>query len=224
MLTTAVSVRADDERQDIKLAPCECVHATSIDFAAEFGIDSEAVRALGGRIDLAYRGPDPIGLAMAARELQAMETATQIKAGITAEHLFKHAVHVAETRYDALEMKVVASLIDDADASRSLAKAAVLSQKYADEREAKANDGELERGITNDLHVDNHSCQTVTVYYKGRMRGTVGPHCHHTFHICDWSGCPSHDHWEVEGRGCHGGYWHYVGHGRTSSFNLCFHD
>lgn len=209
--------------EETKLEKCDCVRAASVDFAAVFGLDSEAVQALGARIDLAYRGPDPVGLAMAGKELQALEAATGTKADISADHLLEHAVHLAEMRYEATELRTVAALVDDEDVSKKLLKDAALSQKHAEEREAKAKDGELDRGITDDLYIHNNSCELVRIYYNGRYQGSVGPHNHRRFHICDWTGC-YHDHWQVEGRGCRGGYWRGVGHGRVSNHFLTLWD
>lgn len=220
VLGAAFAARAGDE---IELKPCECVRAVTIDFATVFGLNSEAVQGLGARIDLAHRGPDPVGLAMAAKELQALESATGSKADISAEHLFEHAVRLAEMRNEAKELKTVAALIDDSEVSQRLLKAAALSQKHAEEREAQAKDGELDRGITNNLFVHNHSCQDVTIYYNGRHVGSVAPHGHRDFHICDWTGC-SYDHWEIEARGCSGGYWRGVGHGRVSNHSVALSD
>ena len=214
---------ADDDTTVIDSEQCPCQLVTDGDFVATFGVDSGAVRSLASRIDSAQRDSDPIGLAMGAVELAALETATGRSVGITAEHVASHAIHLAKYRYDAVELRTVAALVGDAETRRVLLKDAARAEKHAEERQAKAEAGELDKGISNDLIVDNHTVQHLKIYYRGRYQGDVAPHGHRHFHLCDWSGCHYHDHWEVEAWGCDGGHWHRCKEGRVQNFTWCLH-
>ena len=159
--------------------------AAAVDFRSQLQLGFDSLTSLGQRIELARRHADPVGLASAARELQAAESVSDQKASLTSKDLMNSAVELAKMRFDSDELKAVALLITDDQMAQELNKLAKQAKSAEEEAVAAAKEGAKSRGIYQDLVVDNHSHHHVHVYYNGRHLGHLDPHEHRHFHVHD---------------------------------------
>jgi hypothetical protein len=157
--------------------------AAAIDFSSELELAFPGLTTLGGRIEMARRLGDPVGLSLAAKELAVAEKVSDKKASLTAEALAKEAAGLALARDKSRELAAVALLSANAETAKTLTMAARLAAKGEADDTAKIKLGEKGRGIEGRLVVHNHFRHGVRVYVNGNFVGHVhgGGHAH--FHV-----------------------------------------
>jgi hypothetical protein len=148
--------------------------AAAPDFATALGLDLENIKSLGRRIDRARNDCDPVALAGCARELAAAEEVSGKKASLTSEALRKQAAEMAKYRNRPQELRLVARILGG-DVAEALNELADKADKAAETRAKEKSAGKT-KGITNVLHVDNHTNYYVMIYVNFEYRGTVVPH------------------------------------------------
>ena len=172
VLLSGASVRAADDKETITTKGEKGTSAATIDFGAELGLSFASLKGLGLRIDQARSAPDPVGLAVAARELAVAEKVSGKTAKITAADLMKEAVQMVQRRLIPEELKALALLVHDKAAAKELTEAAAKAQAMVDARKS----GEKPRGIEGRLYVNNKTAYYVRVYVDSRYVGTVDPY------------------------------------------------
>jgi hypothetical protein len=175
LLASGLLARAGDEKdakqgQTIETKAAKRASAAATNFASALGLGLERLQTLGARIDQARRAPDPVALALLAKELAVAEEVAKKQARLKAGDLLKEAVEVAKARNRPEELRVVA-LLANGDAKDELARQADRADKQIEARKS----GERQKGIQNVLHVDNRTGYYITIYVNWIRRGTVGP-------------------------------------------------
>jgi hypothetical protein len=154
--------------------------AATVDFAKVLGIDSPSLLCLGAKIEEARSAPDPFALAVCAKELAAMETASGKTASIKSEDLLKEAVEMAKVRDQPEELKSIAALLGDS--GKELAEQAEKTEKALAADAANAP-GDKGRGITGSLIVINHTPKRLYIAINFQAVGIVGPMSEASFSI-----------------------------------------
>jgi len=144
--------------------------ARTIDFPTDLGLDLPALATLGGRIDQARDLPDPVCLALAAKELEAAEKASGKKAGIKAEDLEKEAVAMATRRVKEPEIKMIKALVSGEEAQDKLGK-------------ALARMKERSKGVMGYCTVVNTSGRSIAVYINDNYLGWVPNNSENSFYV-----------------------------------------
>lgn len=174
-----LSSRAEDKAAaDGKVTKLESksekgICAVAVDFAKDLELSFPSLTTLGARIEQARQQGDPVGLALAGRELATAEKVSGKQTAIKGDDLLKEAVHLAKRRFDPAELKAVAMLTASmgADLKSLVAKA---ERAQADAKKARES-GEKTRGIMGRLHADSRVNATIDVFVDGRYVGTMGP-------------------------------------------------
>jgi len=192
VLGTAGSAFSQDKKvQEQKLeSKAEKVKAAKfVDFATELELSIPALANLGERIDNARLASDPIDLALAAKLLEAAESAAAAgkKASITSTALLEEAVALAKRRGDSAELSMLAKLSSGRSADDLTALAKSLAQKKPEAVETKLD-------LHGDLVIDNHSHSTVFFAVNGWPGGSVPPHSVRVIHVHDAHFAQAHDH------------------------------
>jgi len=178
-LVTGLGLRgalADDkEKKELKIESkaAEAKDATSVNFSKDLGLSLGNLKTLGQRIDAARAAPDPVALALAAKELEAAEQVSGKKASLTSADLVKEATELARLRNMPDELKAVAKLIPD---GKGLEEQAEKTAKEIQRRK----EGETPKSITGYLKVVNTTRWYIDIYVNGFKRVTVAP-----FHYVD---------------------------------------
>lgn len=171
-ISFAVTATAQEKSVEGKLEPHPL--ATSINFSQDLGLSFPSVTQIGARIEAARAAADPVGLASVAKELAALEKVSGKAAALTSAELAHEAVFLAKRRNHSVELKAVAQILGDL-AGEDLTILAEKAHKMEHAaKEAKEN-GEKSRGITQRLHVDNHSQFYLAIYVDANYIGTVAP-------------------------------------------------
>jgi hypothetical protein len=137
-------------------------------FASALGLNLRNLTTLGPRIDQAELLPDPVALALMARELAIAEQIAKKKADLTSTALLKEAVYLAKLRDDPEELQAVASL-SEKEARKELVALADKAAKAADDRK----NGERKKGLNGTLHVDSRVNRSMTVLVNGQWKGDI---------------------------------------------------
>ena len=146
--------------------------AAGIDFVKELGLDFDALKNLGARIDQAWSVCDPVGLSAAARDLMVAEKVAGKSAAVKAADLAKEATKMALERNRPSELKAVAMNLDDAGAKKELTDKAAATEKEI----AKRKDGEKDRAILGTLSIINTTEYYVTIYVDYTSVGVIRPY------------------------------------------------
>jgi len=178
-LRSALADDKEKKEQNIETKSAEAKDASSVNFAKDLGLSLAGLRTLGQRIDAARAEPDPVALALAAKELEAAEQVSGKKASLTSADLVKEAVQVARDRNIPDELKAVAKLVPD---SKELEEQAEKTAKEIQRRK----DGETQKAITGTLTVHNHTRWYIDVHVNGFKRGTVAPFGNFYVGVYDW--------------------------------------
>jgi hypothetical protein len=167
-----LSSQAGDKVKKLESKAEKGTCAVAVDFAKDLGLSFPSLTTLGARIEQARQHSDPVGLALAGRELAIAEKVSGKQTTIKGSDLLKEAAQLAKRRFDPAELKAVAMLTDSmgADLKDLVAKA---EKAQADAKAAK-NAGEKSRGIQRTLHADSRVTSTISVYVDGRYIGTMG--------------------------------------------------
>jgi hypothetical protein len=170
---TALAEEPAGKTIDMKLGKA-VAPAAATDFATALGLNLESLKTLGARIDHARAEADPVCLAGLARELAAAEEVAGKKATLTGAELTKQAQEMAKYRNRPEELRTVAKILGG-DGSEELTAQAEKTAR-AIERRGKDKESAKAKGITDTLHVDNHTPYYVRVSVNYVYRGTVAPY------------------------------------------------
>ena len=179
LLTVLADEKDEKKEQKIEAKAVEAKDAASVNFAKDLGVALAGLRTLGQRIDAARAEPDPVALALAARELDAAEQVGGKKASLTSADLVKEAVGLARDRNMPDELKAVAKLVPD---GKELEEQADKTSKELDRRKQ----GEKPKAIVGTLTVHNHTRFYINVFVNGHNRGTVAPFSNFYVGVYDW--------------------------------------
>jgi hypothetical protein len=141
------------------------------DIGQSLGVALPNVRTLGQRIGDARREFDPVALALASYELEAMEKLSGKTASLTANALAAEAIDLAKRRRVPEELTAVAIVLKGNSASSDLLAEA-----------KKAAEPEETKGL-HTLRVVNQTGWFVRVHVQGVHHGEVGPQQERTFHL-----------------------------------------
>jgi hypothetical protein len=136
----------------------------SVNFPAQFGLDFDSLKGLGVRIARAEDAADPVGLVLAAQELQLAEHLSGKKAPINSADLLAEGVEMGKRRHQPKELLALAHLVKDEKTKTELTELAA--------RVAKMK-GEKTRGISGNLIVRNTHFDTIHIYINDNPVGHV---------------------------------------------------
>jgi peptidoglycan hydrolase-like protein with peptidoglycan-binding domain len=173
VLAPAAMLFADGQNFDSKSTPQTA--AATIDFKKELGVSSPSLSDLGLRIDTARAAGDPIGLAVIANELAALEKATGKAADIKSDALAAEAIKLAQQRNRSEELKGVAAILPDQATAANLATAADTAAKAEAAAAADKQSGAKGKGIAGILHVDSRIGEPTNIYINGNFVGQIPP-------------------------------------------------
>jgi hypothetical protein len=173
VLAPAAMLFADGQNFDSK-STSQTLAAT-VDFKKQLGVASPSLSDLGLRIDAARTVADPIGLAVIANELGALEKATGKAADIKSDVLAAEAIKLAQQRNRSDELKGVAAILPDQAAAANLAAAADAAAKSEAAAAADKKSGAKGKGISGILHVDSRISEPMNVYINGYFVGQIPP-------------------------------------------------
>lgn len=199
--------------------PVEYQPANCVNFGKELGLPFQSLTTLGARIEQARQTPDPLCLALCAKELQVAENCCGKSAPITSRELTEHAVELAKMRQVPAELKAIAQLVDSKQTRQELQKLTQAAQKRQEEQIADAKKGAQPRSIYGQLIV-NSNCNTyIDIHYNGRHLGQVPPYGYRRFYVDDHAHL---DYFNLTGYGEDGRRWNTHRHGdyRIFTWNL----
>jgi len=208
VLGLAATAVAEGEKQDTQTVEAKLEsgqQAKFVDFGTELGLSIASLGTLGEQIDDARFAADPVGLAIAAKLLEAAEAASGKEGSLTSKTVLTEAVDLAKERGNPSELSIIAKLVGGSTAADLTAAA-----EAASDQEPEA--GESTRDLDGDLYVVNYSHSELHVYVDGREVGHVAAHRSRSFHVHHAHHAVARDHfghrWTAHFE--HGHYHHYV--------------
>jgi len=178
-----------DKSEDLTKGTKESEAAAAVHFDTAFGLSFPSLSTLGTRIAQARVASDPVGLALAAKELEVAEKVSGKHASLTAKDLMSEAVELGKLRKDEQELKALRELVSSDDKTKEEFKTAILdAAKEAKVRSAALGKGEEPRGIRARLIVHNYRNNPLYLSYNGYSVGSVPRRSSRSFSINDTSG------------------------------------
>ena len=192
---TAITASAVDKKPDGQNTPPEvvkvteakpgCCRAVSVNFAKELQVSFGYLTGLGVDIARARMQGDAVGLAAAARSLEAAEAAAGKKASITADEVMRDAVELAFLRQNPAELKAMAKLVSDSALQEKLTTSAKVSQERIEGEAAILKKGGETKAFNGNWDVVNNSNECMDLFVNGVNRGHLEPGQRMTIHIHD---------------------------------------